>query len=122
MSAPTSRLLWTIDSQIYVGTDALVCPLAAAFAPTAFPERPADLENCRFDRDERFPALKGLGLSRGRMGYVPRDAKAEPATEMPRSLPQEHRIPRAKTARPKDEPPHHMLFPPKRRKKVVTRS
>ena len=50
------------------------------------------------------------------------DAKAEPATEMLRSLPQEHCIRRAKTARPENEPPHHMLFRPGRRKKMFTRS
>jgi len=50
------------------------------------------------------------------------NAKAEPATEMPRSLPQEHCIRRAKTARPENEPPHHMLFRPGSRKKMFTRS
>lgn len=50
------------------------------------------------------------------------DAKAEPAVEMPRSLPQEHCIRRAKTARPENEPPHHMLFRAGSRKKMFTRS
>jgi hypothetical protein len=50
------------------------------------------------------------------------DAKAEPATDMPHSLPQEHCIRRAKTARPENEPPHHMLFRAGSRKKMFTRS
>jgi hypothetical protein len=74
-----------------------------------------------FERDgSRVFFLETLTLRH--VEIVKGNAKAEPATEMPRSLPQEHCIRRAKTARPENEPPHHMLFRPGRRKKMFTRS
>jgi hypothetical protein len=50
------------------------------------------------------------------------NTKAEPATEMPHSLPQEHCIAVRKNGSARKQTPHHMLFRIASRKKMFTSS